>query len=228
MRKLSLMLFTCISFLFASAQTQTADSLRNAKKDSTLRATIHADSMKIEKEFAETEKWEKLLAGAQYPLLKEAKMGGVMPIKDITEIPDPAIEYKLLFELVDSNPDSVKTEIDYGLAEVARVINMHVAAGIPAKKIIPVIVVHASALTSISTNEYYQRKFKKDNANIKLIGELKNMGTKFIACGQAMTFFEVKKEELLPMVKISLTAQTVLSAYQTKGYVLYYMGSKGK
>lgn len=220
MRKISLLLIACMAFLFAVAQTTHTDSLRNAKRDSTLRALIHADSMKIEKEYAEKEKWDKLLDRALYPLIKEAKMGGVMPVKDPTEIPDPSIDYKLLFELTFDNPDSTKGEVDGGLSEVARVINLHVASGIPAKKIIPVIVVHGSALTAISNNAYYQKNFKKDNPNLKLIDELKNVGAKFIACGQAMTFFDFTKEDLLPLVKVSLTAQTVLTAYQLKGYVL--------
>jgi hypothetical protein len=36
-----------------------------------------------------------------------------------------------------------------------------------------------------------------------------------------MFFFEVDKEALLPMFKVSLTAQTILSSYQMKGYVKY-------
>lgn len=60
-----------------------------------------------------------------------------------------------------------------------------------------------------------------DNPNIKLINDLTNIGAKFISCGQAMAFFDIKKEDLLPMVKVSLTAQTVLSFYQLKGYIKY-------
>jgi intracellular sulfur oxidation DsrE/DsrF family protein len=85
-----------------------------------------------------------------------------------------------------------------------------------------VIVVHAGALYAISNNAAYQKKYKLDNPNLKTIDELeKKTGARFIACGQAMAFFEVKKEDLLPEVKISLTAQTVLSHYQLKGYVKY-------
>lgn len=58
-----------------------------------------------------------------------------------------------------------------------------------------------------------------DNPSIKLIDDLKKIGATFIVCGQAMEFLEVKKEEFLPEIKISLTAQTVLTHYQLKGYV---------
>lgn len=208
-------------FLFATAQPAISDSLQKVK-DSTLRAVIHEDSVKIEKQFAEAEKMEKMLAIAEYPLLKAGKFSGVVPVKDPNEIPDPTIEYKLLFELTSNNPDSTAKEINSGLMEIARVINLHVASGIPVKKIIPVILVHAAALHAISTNDAYKKIYKTDNPNLKAIDELeKKAGAKFIACGQAMAFLEIKKEDLLPEVKISVTAQTALSHYQLKGYVLY-------
>jgi intracellular sulfur oxidation DsrE/DsrF family protein len=182
---------------------------------------IHADSAKVEKEFAEKIKWAKLSSVAIYPVLNGGEGSGVIPVKDRTEIPDPTIEYKLLFELTSVNPDSVAKEINLGLTEIARVINLHVASGIPLKKITPVIVVHAGALFAITNNDYYKEHKKMDNPNLKLIDDLRNIGATFIACGQAMAFLDIKKEALLPFVKISLTAQTVLSSYQLKGFVKY-------
>ena len=60
-----------------------------------------------------------------------------------------------------------------------------------------------------------------DNPNLQLIKDLEKVGARIIACGQAMAFLNVKKDDLLPEVKVSLTAQTVLSSYQLKGYVHY-------
>ncbi len=217
-KKIFTLMFACASFLFAAAQATMSDSLSHAK-DSTLHALIHADSLKVEKEFAEKDKWDKIYARAEYPLLKGSKNSGIIPVKDPTEIPDPNMDYKLLFEVTGNNPDSAAKEINFGLDEVARVINLHVASGIPAKRIIPVIVVHAAALNALKNNEAYQKKYKMDNPSIKLIEDLKKMGAKFIACGQAMEFFEVKKEEFVPGIQISLTAQTVVSSYQLKGYI---------
>lgn len=221
MRKhLQAFLFAGISVLFVSGQASMSDSLMHAK-DSTLHALFHADSTKVAKEFAEKAKWDNLASKAEFPLLKGGKYSGVIPVKDPTEIPDPNMDYKILFELTQNNPDSSIKEINSGLDEIARVINLHVASGIPAKRIIPVIVVHAGALNAIKTNEAFKKKYKVDNPNLKLINDLEKIGAKFIACGQAMEFFEVKREELLPEVKISITAQTVISGYQLKGYVLH-------
>lgn len=228
MKTISLIIVLCIVCLAGVSQKYNTDSLIKVQKDSSLRAAIHEDSVKIEKQFAERERWEKIKTTAIFPVINAGEYSGVAPVKDPTEIPDPKIDYKLLFELTANNPDSVAKENNYGLVEVARIINLHVASGIPVNKIMPVIVVHAGALKAFSTNKYYKDHYKLDNPNLKLLNELKNIGAKFIACGQAMTFLNIKKEDLVDDVKVSLTAQTVKSSYQLKGYVLYDLGDVGK
>jgi len=218
MRKILVLVFASMICLGGFSQHTNTDSLR-LKKDSALHALIHADSLKVEKEYAEKEHWEKIKAAAQYPAINAGEYSGIVPVTDPTEIPDPKMEYKILFEIIYNNPDSLSKDPNYALVEIARVINLHVASGIPVNKIMPVIVVHAGALNAISNNAHYQERYKMDNPNLKLINDLQNIGAKFIACGQAMAFFKVKREDLLPNVKVSLTAQTVLTSYQLKGYV---------
>lgn len=199
------------------------DSTLNAtkiKRDSIYRSELHKDSVKTNKEFSEIIKWEKMKAVEIFPVINATEMSGVVPVKNQEEVPDPKLAYKLLFELTVNNPDSTIQELNYGLVEVARIINLHVASGIPTKNIFPVIVAHAGVLHAFKNNAYFQKKYKIDNPNIKLIEDLEKFGAKFIACGQAMSFLEIQKEAFLPQVKVSLTAKTVLSGYQLKGYVL--------
>ena len=222
MRKISFLLFAAIAFFSAAAQTTNLDSIINARRlsrDSSLRAQFSADSLKVAKDYSQKVKDDSLEARMVYPFIKGGKGSGIIPVKDPTEIPDPNIDYKIVFEMASNNPDSTIKEINYGLDEVARQINLHVASGIPAKRLMFVIVAHAGALHALKNNEGFQKKYKIDNPNIKLIDDLKKLGVKFIVCGQAMAFIDVKKEELLPDIKISLTAQTALSHYQLKGYV---------
>jgi intracellular sulfur oxidation DsrE/DsrF family protein len=209
--------------LFTSNKTngQNADSSFKAiqhQKDSVLGAWLHADSVKADKQFKDAFKMEKFKSVFIYPVIRGGDRSGIIPVKDPTEKPDPTIDYKLLFELVENNPDSLSNEINFGLTEVARVINLHVASGIPINKIFPVIVVHGPGLNMLLNNDTYKLHFKTDNPNIKLINDLSALHTKIIACGQAMYFLEIKKEDLLPNIKVSLTAQTVLSEYRLKGY----------
>ena len=224
MKKITLLLFACTLFLAGYSQKQNSDSTLQAIKaqeDRTLRELMHADSIKVKKEFAEKIKMEKFKSVAVYPMLKGGERSGVIPVKDPTEIPDPTLDYKLLFDLVEKNPDSLAKDINTSLTEVARIINLHVASGIPLKKIFPVIVIHGPGINAVTTNEYYREHYKIDNPNIKLINDLSALGVKFIACGQAMAFHDIKREALLPLVKVSLTAKTVLSSYQLKGYVKF-------
>ncbi len=217
-KQLVLMVWVFLFINAAAAQNAISDSLERVK-DSMLHAMMHEDSAKVEKEFKSKVKWERLKATAEYPVLNGGGFSGVLPVKDPTEIPDPKLEYKLLIELTANNPDSLANEINAGLTEVARIINLHVASGIAVKNIFPVIVIHAGALNAITTNAFYNEHYKMDNPNIKVISELEKLGTKFIACGQAMLYRSIKKEDLLPLVKVSLTAQTVITSYQLKGYV---------
>ena len=209
----------------AYSQTSSLDSTLHAirlQRDSTLKAMIHGDFAKVEKEFSKKMNEARLKSVAIYLVLDVGEKSGVIPVKDLTETPDPTLDYKLIFDLAENNPDSVANEINYGLTEIARVINLHVASGIPLKKIFPVIVIHAGVLNAFTTNAYYKEHYKTDNPNIKLINDLAALGTKVIACGQAIAFMDFKREALLPLVKVSLTVQTVLSSYRLKGYLKYW------
>lgn len=181
-----------------------------ARRDS-LRAKRTADSLR----FAD------MIAKAEYPLIKGGKWSGVIPVKDPTEIPDPNHDYKLLFEFSAKNPDSVAKDINYSLDEVVRVLNLHVASGVPKNKLFPVVVIHGSGIEALMTNEHYKKRHSIDNPNLGVVKDLENVGTKFIVCGQAMAFHNFTRDQLLPEVKVSLTAQTVLSNYQLQGYVRY-------
>jgi len=211
MKRFVLLLATGVTALLFLAQSLLAADTGMAPNDSLAYARMIADSLKM----------EKLFAIATFPYVKGSKWSGVIPVANPTEIPDRTVGYKLLFEVDVTNPDSTAKEINYSLDEVARILNLHVASRIAPKKIHAVILVHGPAVEDLTTNEAYRKRHSIDNPNLKLIEDLDKLGTKFIACGQAMAFFDVTKEELLPLVKISLTAQTVLSGYQMKGFVWY-------
>lgn len=206
-----LLAFIGTAYSLCMAQSPGTANSGKATKDSLAHTKVIADSLKM----------ERLLAISQYPYIKGGKWSGIIPVADPTEIPDPNRDYKLLFSVHARNPDSLAKEINKSLDEVARVLNLHFASGIPASKIIPVVIVQGSGLEAIMKNESYRKKHSTDNPNLKLIHDLENAGTKFIACGQAMAFQEVKRDDLLPEIKITLSAKTVLSNYQLQGYVLY-------
>jgi len=160
-----------------------------------------------------------------YPAIKGSLWGGVVPVQGITEFADSGMTYKLLMELTAFASKGQEKEatkmINGGISEIARKINLHVAAGIPPKNISVVVAIHAGAIFAFLNNEQYKKKYKADNPNLAIIKELQDFGVKFIVCGQAMTFLKTEDENLVPGIKLALTAQTVLSTYQQKGYTYY-------
>ncbi|GLU44434.1 hypothetical protein [Allomuricauda sp. NBRC 101325] len=222
MKKQLLLLLVGLLALNSYSQSSPNDS----ETDSIAIASAKADSIKMENAIKKRmEMFAKVAEIATFPVIEAGTFSGVVPVEDVTEIPNPDLDYKLLFELVEFD-DEDPAKVDASLTEVARIINLHAASGIPVEKIFPVLVVHAGSLNAFTTNTFYNEKFKMDNPNLKLIGELEDLGTKFISCGQAMFFFEVDKEALLPMFKVSLTAQTVMSSYQMQGYVKYRINTR--
>jgi hypothetical protein len=122
--KLTTLLVLCALYYFAGGQVIMSDSLHHVRdssiraKDSAYRAMFQADSGKIEKEFADKAKWEKVEAKSIYPLLKGNKNSGVVPVKDANEISNPNIDYKILFELTGNNPDSTAKDINAVLTKL--------------------------------------------------------------------------------------------------------------
>lgn len=211
MKKCFLLSIVTFCFLISSFSQGTEVKDVVATKDVESIAKAQKDSLK----------WAHLESLAYFPLIKAGTFSGVLPVEGVDEIPDPKRDYKLLFEFTLFNKDSTHEKLNPGLVEIARILNLHVASGIPLSHIHPVIVVHGGSLFSIENNGVYQAKYKKDNPNSKLIQDLMKNGAKFIACGQALDMFDINKKELYPGVKLSLTAQTVLSDYIGQSYVLY-------
>ena len=59
-----------------------------------------------------------------------------------------------------------------------------------------------------------------DNPNRDLIKTLSNIGVDVFLCGQSMSSMGYSKEDLLPEVKVALSAMTVLTVYQMNNYAL--------
>ncbi|MDQ6814030.1 MAG: DsrE family protein [Bacteroidota bacterium] len=211
MKKLLSVLLTTL-LVPALVYSQSANKDNGTAADSLSKAKAAAFRDSIEKAF---------LSKATYPLIKSSKWSGVIPVNNIDEKPDLQQQYKLLMEVTTGMKDSAGAkDINDAIAEVGRLVNIHIAAGIPKEKMNVVVVAHGAVLKSFYNNAAYKEKYKVDNPNNPVFNELLAAGVKFVACGQAMYFFDVKREEMLPWVKVALSAQTVLTNYQLKGYIL--------
>jgi intracellular sulfur oxidation DsrE/DsrF family protein len=169
----------------------------------------------------EARRFKKIMDQATYPLIKSQRMTGVLPVTEIDAWPDTTQSYKILFAWTLGSKDSVKAKkVNYALTEIGRIVNLHLASGIPKEKIEVVVAVHGLSIYSLQNDEAYRKMFHVKNPNSVLLKELQEAGVLFIACGQAMAFLEIEKSALLPGIKKSLTAQTIISSYQMKGFAL--------
>ena len=199
--KITVLLFSLFSILAVTAQTPDKKETTMSKKDSLRLAKYKAKGI--------------------YPAIKASKFCGVLPVEGITDKADASLKYKLVISLTTVAEGDKINDINRGLAEVGRIINLHLAAGVPKENLDVVIVTHSKALLALLNNQAFKKQFKVDNPNIAIINELESTGAKFVACGQAMGFLEIKNSDLLPTVKVALAAKVALSTYQLKGYTLF-------
>lgn len=202
MRFTKLILFFIFSVYAAGAQPSAADSAAAAIKDSIRIARLNERSI--------------------FPVIHGTKRCGVWPEESITEKPDSTMKYKLLIDLTAGFTDAAKVkEINKGLAEIGRLINLHAAAGIPVRNIQVVVVARSTALPSFLNNDAFKQRYGIDNPNLSILKELEMAGAKFIACGQSMLELDIEKQSLLAPVKIAYSAKVALSSYQMQGYALF-------
>ncbi len=171
------LLISALAFI-SNAQTSVKD--KDTALARVVKATGKPEASALEKEFT---------SKAVYPLIKSSTWSGVIPVDNIDEKPDVNMHYKLLMEITTGFKDSAAGKINDAIAEIGRLVNIHVQAGIPKQNIDLIIVAHGPILRSFYNNDVYKKKYKVDNPNIAVYNELLNAGAKFIACGQAMSFF---------------------------------------
>jgi len=131
---------------------------------------------------------------------------------------DTKLTYKIVIDLKASN-DSYK-KVNPGLNNVARMLNLHGAAGIPPQQIKVAVAVHYTATPIVLTNEGYQKKYGVDNPNLGLIEELKAAGVELYVCGQSLVARKYEFAEVNPQVSIGLSMLTVVTEKMMTGYEL--------
>ena len=128
----------------------------------------------------------------------------------------PDIDYKVAFELAAAadSPD----QLNRSLNSVARFMNMHGQAGVPAHRIKPAVVVHGPAGWELLDDASYSERHGVANPNRTLIRELINAGVDVILCGQTAASRGIPRDGLIPGVQMALSAMTAFVALQEDGY----------
>ncbi len=172
-----------------------------------------------------------LFANALYPAVHASTYSLVLSAPFVNEWPDKTLNYNIVVDLTSFPAVSGKKDkydsasANWGLSNIGRVLNLHVASGIPKEKINMVVAVHGFALWSFLNQDAHRKKYQVDNPNLMMITELQKAGVRFLVCGQSILAMKSSREALIPEVKVTLTAQTTLTSYQVKGYALLTMSN---
>ena len=152
-----------------------------------------------------------------YPVIKD--YGAVEIVNFQVELPNPNQEYKLIDELYSRQEDksALYGRLDYS----ARIVNAHVAAGVPKEKLKMAIVIFSGATPTILNNEEYNRRFGVDNPNVALLDQLVAAGVEVIVCGQSMVKQEILPDQVHTGVQLSFSRITATSALINQGYSIF-------
>lgn len=141
-----------------------------------------------------------------------AEYGGVARVEGADPLPADAA-FRVVFDVSEAaEPGALSRRLE----SAARFLNMHAAAGVPEENINVAIVVHGGASRDLRR----EPQAGEDNANAPLIAALIAHGVKIYLCGQTAAYYDIEPEDLLPGVRLSLSAMTAHALLQQEGYTL--------
>lgn len=152
---------------------------------------------------------------ARFPIVND--FGGIYEISSADD-PDTEINYEIVIDLKSLQSD--KKQLNQGLNNVARMMNLHGLGGVQKENLSVVVVAHGGATESILTHERYREKNGVENPNIPLITALKEAGAEIVVCGQSLLSRGYDQDEINPEVTIGLSMLTVVTEHMHKGYQL--------
>ena len=125
-------------------------------------------------------------------------------------------QYKVLMD-IGKGPDD-PSELNRYIESAARFLNMQSRNGIKPENIKLAFVLHGSGTHAALNDKAYSEHFQVPNANKELIKALSKVGVDVYVCGQSAAYNGYSSEELLPEVKIAVSAMTVHVRLQQEGY----------
>ena len=145
-------------------------------------------------------------------------MGSVYDVNNADFIPDSTQVLKTIFDIERLQDDP--SEVNPLISSVHRFVNMHVRKGIPLRNIDLAFVLHGVSSKDALSNEAYMKRHGVNNPNREYIKALAEIGVHMFVCGQSASYAGYEKSDLMPEVKMALSAMTVLTIYQMDGYAM--------
>lgn len=143
-------------------------------------------------------------------------IGPTFKVEDADFIPDSTAVLKAIFDIDYMPKDSLAS--NSLISSLHRYLNMHVKNGVKESNISLAFVLHGASTKDAMTDKAYMMKYGIKNPNTYLIKTLADHGVDMYICGQSASYAGISKSELLPEIKLALSAMTVLTIYQAEGY----------
>lgn len=125
--------------------------------------------------------------------------------------------FKVSFDITKKAADG---ELNRSLNSGARFLNMHHEAGVKPENMSLALVIHGGAVKDVTNAASYKKDHEKENANTALVEKLLANGVQIYVCGQSAAYYGVDTDDLLPGVKMALSAMTAHALLQQDGYTL--------
>ena len=130
----------------------------------------------------------------------------------------PGTVFKVTYDVTAQAEPGV---VNRNFETAARFLNSHVEAGVPEARINIAYVVHGKAIIDLLTPAAYAAKTGgKTNATAPLVARLLAHRTNFYVCGQSAAAQGIGNADLLPGVKMAISASSVHALLGQQGYVL--------
>lgn len=144
--------------------------------------------------------------------------GDVFEVAATKEVVNKKGKYKILVDII--SPAANAKEISEHFENIARIANLHVAAGVKPENLSVMAVVHGPAVSFILNNETYKQKYGVDNPNQPLFTALKAARIPLYVCGQTLFKRKVDPATLAPEFDIVQSAVTTITTYAPQGYTV--------
>jgi intracellular sulfur oxidation DsrE/DsrF family protein len=131
-------------------------------------------------------------------------------VAGMKEVPDPGLDYRVLFEL---KAAPAAAGPDARLMDIARYVNSLAEYGVPPIRRHLVVLVHGAAVPLLLSNAAGH-----SSPNAALIRRMQTAGVQFRVCGQALLARHLTQAQLLPGVQMDLWAISTLANLQLQGY----------
>ncbi len=140
-------------------------------------------------------------------------------VDDVTFVIPAGHTFKALFVINAGGGDSLK--INEQVMTIARYVNLHARNGIPGNRVQAAAVFHANGWPALLTDSAFAARFGgKPNPSRRLIEELVQQGAQLVLCGQTAGNRGIRRDELLPGVKVAISAMSATVYLQSQGYQL--------